>query len=121
MTLRGLGGEMIRSDQIRGAKRFPAITADLREPLDPSAAGTAPDSTNSLEDPITTWWTSISVFFDDVIACGGSGAHLRVFPHRRTTAAHRYSERRCETGRPASVAQRELREHFDFAQKGYLL
>jgi lipopolysaccharide/colanic/teichoic acid biosynthesis glycosyltransferase len=63
---------MTRCNLFRAAKRFPPITTNLREPEDPSAAGTAIDSTNSLEDRITsafssayTRWNSIALFFAD--------------------------------------------------------
>jgi ABC-type nitrate/sulfonate/bicarbonate transport system permease component len=67
---------MARSNLIRGGRRFPAITTDLRE-REESSASTPTDSINSLEDPITasahaaasTWSNSIGLFFGDVIAC----------------------------------------------------
>jgi hypothetical protein len=144
VILRGPANEMTRSDLIRAAKRFSAITTDLREPEDPSAAGIAIDSTNWLEEPVTTsaypaastWWNSIALFFGrcDCVRVGGDYRWLcrlsgrsedrhasTCFQHRQTTAAHQCSGWRYEPGQPGPVFQQELSEHFDFAQKGHLL
>jgi len=67
---------MTRSDVIRSANRFPAITVDLRRPQDPWTACTPTNSSVRPEHFIpksdyamaSTWWNSIALFFGDVTA-----------------------------------------------------
>jgi hypothetical protein len=135
---------MTRSNLIRGGKRFPDITPDLRETEDLSALGTATDSCENLEDTMSanaatsTWSNSVALFFGDAIAStealgreewshtGKLKNDLRTIGTLRRVS--NIDEPLINVLRgdmslvgPSPVVQQELREHFNFAQKGLLL